>query len=83
VRAGLRLTEQVVELYKSKLCVDYPDTLGSMHSLANRHSQAGRRPEALRLTEPVVELRKSKLSEDHPDTFGVDKEASYLYLGKV
>ena len=57
-----------MELRKSKLGEDHPDTLASMHDLAIRYSEAGRRAEALQLTEEVVERHKSKLGEDHPDT---------------
>lgn len=64
---ALQLSEEVVELCKSKLGADHPDTLKSMHSLAINYSKAGRRGEALQLTE-VVELQKSKLGTDHPDT---------------
>lgn len=42
--------------------------LGSMHNLANRYSEVGRRQEALQLTERVVELYKRTLGEEHPDT---------------
>ncbi|KAK5312980.1 hypothetical protein LTR93_011122 [Exophiala xenobiotica] len=65
---ALPLTEEVVELHKSKLGADHPDTLNSIHNLAIRYSEAGREAEALQLTEEVVKLRKSKLGADHPDT---------------
>ncbi|MCJ1277133.1 hypothetical protein MMC21_004943 [Puttea exsequens] len=67
-RDALQLTERVVELRKSNLGENHPDTLTSMHNLAIRYSEAGRRAEALQLTEQVVEFSKSKLGEDHPDT---------------
>jgi len=57
-----------VQLRKSKLGEDHPDTISSMGNLANHYAQAGRREEALKLSEEVVQLRKSKLGEDHPDT---------------
>jgi hypothetical protein len=68
----------VVQLYKAKLGEDHPDTLHSMHSLAIRYSEAGRRPEALRLTEQVVQLRKAKLGEDHPDSLGSMELLAYI-----
>jgi Tetratricopeptide repeat len=70
---ALQLTEEVVELHKSKLGADHPDTLTSMHNLAIRYSEAGRRAEPLQLTEEVVELRKSKLGADHPDTLASER----------
>ena len=57
-----------MKLWKSKLGEDHPDTLRSMHNLANRYSEAGRPSEALQLTEEVLKLRKSKLGDDHPNT---------------
>ncbi|KAF7510668.1 hypothetical protein GJ744_006034 [Endocarpon pusillum] len=42
-RDAVQLTQQVVELRKSKLGDDHPDTLRSMHSLTIEHSEAGRR----------------------------------------
>jgi tetratricopeptide (TPR) repeat protein len=67
-REAVLLLEQVIALQKSKLGVDHPDTLRSIHSLANRYSEAGRQAEALQMTEEVVALHKSKLGVDHPDT---------------
>ena len=67
-RDALGMTEQVVQLRKTKLGEDHPDTLCSMHNLAVWYSEAGRRPEALQLTEQVVQLSKTKLGEDHPNT---------------
>jgi hypothetical protein len=60
-------SSNVVQLYKAKPGEDHPDTLQSMHSLAVRYSEAGRRSKALQLIEQVVQLRKAKLGEDHPD----------------
>jgi tetratricopeptide (TPR) repeat protein len=66
-RDALQLTQQVVELRKSKLGEDHPEILGLMHNLAIWYSKTGRRDEALKLTRQVVELCKSKLGDDHPD----------------
>ena len=68
IQDAVQLVEQVVTLRKSKLGEDHPDTLSSLHNLANRYSETGRQDEALKLTEQVVALYKSKLGEDHPDT---------------
>ncbi|KAK5214857.1 hypothetical protein LTR72_012037, partial [Exophiala xenobiotica] len=75
------LTEEVVELRKSKLGADHPDALRSMHNLAYRYSEAGRRAEALQLTEKVVELQTSKLGADHPDTLASQKFLASLSQG--
>ena len=65
---ALKLSEEVLQLRKSKLAPDHPDTLQSMANLAIRYAEAGRREEALKLSEEVVQLRESKLGPDHPDT---------------
>ena len=65
---GLQLTEQEVEANKRTLGEEHPDTLRSIHSLANRYSEAGRGQEGLQLIEQVVEARKRTLGEEHPDT---------------
>ncbi len=69
-RDASKLTERVVQLCKTKLGDEHPDTLGSMQNLANHYSEAGRRSEALQLTEQVMQLRKIKLGHEHPDTLG-------------
>jgi len=63
---ALKLTERVVQLRKTKLGDEHPDTLGSMQNLAKYYREAGRRSEALQLTERVMQLHKTKLG--HPDT---------------
>ena len=40
---------------------EHPDTLRSMHALAIRYSEVGRRQEALQLMEQVVEANKRTL----------------------
>ncbi|KAI1615467.1 hypothetical protein EDD37DRAFT_498255 [Exophiala viscosa] len=75
---ALPLTEEVVELHKSKLGEDHPETLMSMHNLAIWYSEAGRRAEALQLTEEVLELHKSKRGPDHPETLASEKFLAYL-----
>jgi hypothetical protein len=75
---ALELTEQVVQLRKTKLGEAHPDTLTSMHNLAVDYSEAGRRSEALQLAEHVVQLRKTKLGEDHPDTLTSMELLTYI-----
>jgi tetratricopeptide (TPR) repeat protein len=66
-RDALQLTQQVMELRKSKLGENHSEMLGLMHNLAIWYSKTGRRDEALKLTWQVVELYKSKLGDDHPN----------------
>jgi hypothetical protein len=75
---ALELSERVLQLRKSKLGEDHPDTLTSMGNLAIDYSEAGRRTEALELSEKVLQLRKSKLGDDHPDTLSSMQVLAYL-----
>jgi hypothetical protein len=58
----------VVAAHKRMLGEEHPDTLNSMHALAYRYGEVGRRQEALQLAEMVVAARKRTLGEEHPDT---------------
>jgi hypothetical protein len=50
--------EKVTAVRKGTQGEEHPDTLLSMHSLAIRYSEVGRREEALRLSEKVVAANK-------------------------
>ena len=78
-RDAVRLTEQILELRKSKLGADHPKTLSSMHNLAIDYGKAGRQLEALQLTKEVLELRKYKLGENHPRTLMSMYSLAYCY----
>ena len=62
---ALQLTETVMAACKRTLGEEHPDTLLSMHNLANRYSEVGQRQKALQLTETVVTARKRTLGEEH------------------
>ena len=53
---------------KAKLSPDHPDTLMTMHNLANSYDALGRNVEALKLREHTLAMQKAKLGSDHPDT---------------
>jgi non-specific serine/threonine protein kinase/serine/threonine-protein kinase len=55
-------------LYREHLGPDHPDTLKSMHHLANSYHHLGQNSEALQLHEEVLALQKAKLGPDDPDT---------------
>ncbi|KIM95717.1 hypothetical protein OIDMADRAFT_133514, partial [Oidiodendron maius Zn] len=57
LQEALQLIETVVVARKWTLGEEHPDTLRSMHNLANRYSNAGRRQEALQLLETAVVTR--------------------------
>jgi tetratricopeptide (TPR) repeat protein len=65
---AIRLQEQALELQKTKLGPDHPDTLRTMFYLAGSYSAVGRHAEAIKLREETLALRKAKLGPDHPDT---------------
>ena len=67
-----------MEVYKTTLGEKHPDTLVSMHNLALRYSEAGRRQEALQLTEQVVEVYKRTLGEEYPETTTSINPLTYL-----
>ncbi|KAH8833306.1 hypothetical protein DL96DRAFT_720121 [Flagelloscypha sp. PMI_526] len=54
--------------FKGCLGAEHPDTLTSMHNLAQTYSYLGRHSEALELKEQVVELTKQILGHEHPHT---------------
>jgi eukaryotic-like serine/threonine-protein kinase len=72
------------DLFTAKLGPDHPDTLKSMHSLANSYDALGRHPEALTLREETLKLRKAMLGHDHADTLGSMNNLanSYAALGR-
>jgi hypothetical protein len=58
----------VIEISKTKLGEDHPETLTSMANLASTYRDQGRWEEAEKLEVQVMETRNTKLGEDHPDT---------------
>ncbi|KAJ5908062.1 hypothetical protein N7495_000744 [Penicillium taxi] len=75
-----QLEVQVIEMSKTKLIEDHPDTLTSMANLASTYRDQGRLEEAERLEVQVMETRKTTLGEDHPSTLNsMTNLASTLY----
>jgi len=67
-REAEELFERVMEICKTKLGADHPDTLSSMANLATTYRDQGRLKEAEKLEVQVIEISKTKLGADHPDT---------------
>jgi tetratricopeptide (TPR) repeat protein len=63
---------------------DHPDTLKSMHRLADSYEALGMYVDALKLREETLALRKAKLGPDDPDTLrSMNSLAnSYYFLGR-
>jgi serine/threonine protein kinase/tetratricopeptide (TPR) repeat protein len=55
-------------LYTRHLGPDAPDTLRSMHNLANSYHALGRLDDALKLRQETLALRQVRLGPDHPST---------------
>jgi serine/threonine protein kinase len=72
------------QIYTTHLGPDHPETLRSMHDLANCYRDLGRYAEAFRLYEETLALRKTKLGPDHPDTLASMSSLanSYSDLGR-
>jgi tetratricopeptide (TPR) repeat protein len=84
VRAGqsgesLRLQEETVELAKSILGPDHPNTLLGINNLAQAYQLAGRPEEAITLLEETLKLQKAKLGADHPTTLRTMNSLAIAY----
>ena len=74
-----QLDLQVLDLQKSVLGEEHPDTILAMANLASTWSQQGRSSEAEQLELQVLDLRKSVLGEEHPDTIGAMANLAVTY----
>jgi serine/threonine protein kinase/tetratricopeptide (TPR) repeat protein len=83
-RTAIEQHEKARALYTKHRGPYHPDTLSSMHNLANTFADAGRDQEALQLREEILQLRRTHLGPDHPDTLkGMHSLAeSYRYAGR-
>ena len=55
-------------IFTDRLGPDHPDTLESMHHLANRYAALGDEAEAFQLREETLARRNARLGPDHVDT---------------
>jgi serine/threonine protein kinase len=65
---AIRQHDRAMELRRTKLVPDHPDTLSSRRNLANAYHHAGRTSEAIALLEGTLKMYETKLGPDHPDT---------------
>jgi hypothetical protein len=63
-----KMHEKVLAKGKVILGDDHPNTLTSMHSLAEMYRQQGKMTGAAKIHEEVLAKRKMILGDDHPDT---------------
>jgi tetratricopeptide (TPR) repeat protein len=64
----LKLLKKIVKLRTAKLGHDDPETLSSMHGLAECYAGLGRHAEALKFKKERLRLLTATLGGDHPDT---------------
>jgi serine/threonine protein kinase len=60
----------------------HPETLSSIHKLANLYWYQNRKEDAERLYDELVEIRKRVLGKDHPDTLRATYDLASLYWAR-
>ncbi len=83
-KIAVDLAERAWAIRSKRLGPDHPDTLASVHNLANCYYSLGRHPEALKLREETLALMKAKLGLDDPKTLGAmsNLAVSYATVGE-
>jgi eukaryotic-like serine/threonine-protein kinase len=80
---AIRQHQRALELRKSHLPAEHPDTLVSMNHLASAYLQAGRINDALPLFEQTLKVRRATLGPEHRDTLeSMNNLAAAYQLGK-
>ena len=62
---------QVIEMRKTKLRADYPDTLSNMRNLSFTWKETGKSVQAITLLKECIDSRKRILSPDHALTLSL------------
>ena len=76
---AIALFERVRDAQIAKLGPDHPDTLATLHNLAEMYRYAGKLPEAIALYERVRDAEIAKLGPDHPDTLSTLNNLAAAY----
>ncbi|MGF1576398.1 MAG: tetratricopeptide repeat protein [Cyanophyceae cyanobacterium] len=74
------LFQQALEICRSQLGEDHPDTATTLNNLGALYESQGRYGEAEPLYQQALEIRRSQLGEDHPDTATSLNNLGMLYL---
>jgi hypothetical protein len=76
--------ERAVDLQRRVLGSEHPDTLKSMHDLANLYSSEGKYAQSEAIDIQILEIRRRVLGPEHPDTLkSMNNLANdYLFEGK-
>ncbi len=72
-------SEAARALYTQHIGPDHPDTLRSMHNLAESYRHLGRYADSLKLNEETLALRQANLGPDHPDTLSSMNNLAKMY----
>jgi tetratricopeptide (TPR) repeat protein len=67
---ALPLLEAILQVRKTILGLEHPETLTSMNNLAVAYRNAGKLDRALPLFAETLQLHEAKLGPDHPNTWG-------------
>ncbi len=77
---AIRQHERALELRRTNLGPDHPDTLRSCHVLAAAYCDAGRVAEAVELNRATLERRRAVLGPDHLDTLQSRNQLACAYV---
>jgi tetratricopeptide (TPR) repeat protein len=73
------LFQQALEICRSQLGEDHPNTASSLNNLAGLYKSQGRYGEAEPLYQQALEIRRSQLGDDHHDTASSLNNLAVLY----
>jgi serine/threonine protein kinase/tetratricopeptide (TPR) repeat protein len=79
VPLAINQLERALELRRTKLGPDHPDTLASRNNLGEAYRAAGRTADAIRLHEATLKLLEMKLGPDHPSTLSSRTNLALAY----
>ena len=69
-----RSIAKLLDLERGNLGADHPDTLATMHNLANMYLGQGNYEEAEKLYRETLQIQQRVLGPDHPDTANDDDD---------
>jgi serine/threonine protein kinase/tetratricopeptide (TPR) repeat protein len=78
--AAIQELERAVELRRSRLGPEDPQTLESRNTLALAYEKAGRTAPAIAILELDVKLQEARLGPDHPDTLTWRNNLAWVYV---
>jgi tetratricopeptide (TPR) repeat protein len=76
---ALKMSEEVLALYRKVNGPEHPETLVAMFTLTFSYSAAGRKGEALKMSEEVLALYRKVNGPEHPDTLLAMTNLAFSY----